>query len=666
MKYVIAAVLFAVCSVGTAHAGAVDDDREHQQTWTVWGGDVGVRWNRDLATDIGLHIGAAVGKTGVSPRGGFVRFAVQPIGSLKFSMRERHFQGFRDGTLRMHGGYQINFSGGQIDLIDFRLVPRADNPLILDIVSADGEAWFYCDRLMYDMPGADDMLHVRTMDVRISSSLAARLGQPEVAGWAIADMQLQTHVVRWGGLPHLLGSCNDANGANCNFAGTQAPNGGTYQADLFMMTFTPQYSRCQGCTGIGGQGQVVFTPSSKLKNNVNAGSIQTTVYGQGSLGISSALWAADIPWFEKFSGDFPPYQNDQHPYLIWNMYRINGAGQLVQIGRSGIKHAFLTVNSGSDCAYGYGHVLGRSCEDTYSEGNNDTNTALGPRSEVIAASNVWGRCGSIYDPDCDAVYNDPGNGYYDQRLIVRESEIADAGRAESTWLFESWYLAREDINIYNSMGTVATTQTWTGNVWAMNASGYKIGPAIDRWVDPLNPGPNASNSGLDVGEGHAKVAVKVTDVGNGTWRYDYAVMNLDFARAVTTNSHPGDSDYLHVVSNQGFDRFSIPVPTGATLSLHSFTDGDEDAGNDWLLSSSGNAIVFTAPATNTLDWGSLYSFSITVDAAPDTAATTLHVAQAGTPATYALSALVPMIPELSDIIFANGFEAGAPAMGFAR
>ena len=30
----------------------------------------------------------------------------------------------------------------------------------------------------------------------------------------------------------------------------------------------------------------------------------------------------DIPWHGKFSGNFPPYNNDQHPYLAWNMYRL--------------------------------------------------------------------------------------------------------------------------------------------------------------------------------------------------------------------------------------------------------------------------------------------------------------------------------------------------------
>ena len=42
----------------------------------------------------------------------------------------------------------------------------------------------------------------------------------------------------------------------------------------------------------------------------------------------------------------------------------------------------------------------------------------------------------------------------------------------------------------------------------------------------------AQNSELATPEGHARIAVKTTALGGGIYRYDYVVMNLDFARAV--------------------------------------------------------------------------------------------------------------------------------------
>ena len=63
---------------------------------------------------------------------------------------------------------------------------------------------------------------------------------------------------------------------------------------------------------------MVFTPSSELRNNVHSGSAHSTVTGD-PIDTSSVLYAADIHWYAKFSGNFPPYNNDQHPYLIWNL-----------------------------------------------------------------------------------------------------------------------------------------------------------------------------------------------------------------------------------------------------------------------------------------------------------------------------------------------------------
>jgi hypothetical protein len=66
--------------------------------------------------------------------------------------------------------------------------------------------------------------------------------------------------------------------------------------------------------------------------------------------------------------------------------------------------------------------------------NDDASNALGPRSEVIAATGQRGRCGSIDDTNCDGLSNPWGNGVYDQRPVVRESQFsgpaqAGAGRA---------------------------------------------------------------------------------------------------------------------------------------------------------------------------------------------------------------------------------------------
>lgn len=605
-----------------APAGATAVTPARAQHWTAWGGTVGLRWNRELAQDLGIAIGEARGRH--AQLGGFEHelFDLRQQGAIEFDVQGGNLAGFVGGLLQARGGYVLDTPAGRVDLTDFRLVPRRGEPLRLDLVDAEGRAWFYVDRLMYELVDGGQRLAVRTMDLRIAPEFARRIGQPAVADWVIADMELATEVLRRGS-----GDMTPLNYVY-RWAGLPVPGvpGAQYEADLFMQTFSTQYSRCNGCTGPGGNGQVVFTPSSTLRNNVNNGSAQVTVPGDPR-GTSAALYAADIPWYSKFSGNFPPHGNDQHPYLIWNLYRLNADGSIEQIGRSGVKHAFLTINVGCLENPNDSHVLGRGCSDTYSVSNNDASNALGPRSEIIAATGQWGRCGSIYDTNCDGLPNSSGNGVYDQRLVVRESQFSGPAQAGATYLFESWYLARGDIDILNSMATKRATFTRSGTVWVVGGNDqYRLGPAIDRWVDPANPGPGAASVQIGTAEGHVKVASRATELGGGRWRYDFAVMNLDFARVQTSGAEPN----LRVLSNRGLGGFTVPSGD-ATITDLAFGDGDLDVSNDWTASIVNGTVHWAAPAGQSLDWGTLFRFSFIADRPPARNTFSLDVAGTGEP-----------------------------------
>lgn len=654
------AIAIAAASAGSASAAkplalaakpqAATASAEPAQHWSASSGTVGVRWNRELANDLGMALGAASGRYAQLSGYDHEVFNLRPAGSLDFSVSNGNLRAFVGGALQAAGGHVIDTPSGRIDMTDFRLIPRLGakgaegGAPVLDIVSSDGKAWFYVDRLMYELINDKQTLAVRTMDLRITPELAARIGHPEVAGWVIADMELTTNVVRQGLDPVPLA-------ISTKWHGLPVPGvpGAVYQADLFMRSFGMQYSRCNGCTGAGGNGGAVFTPSSELRNNVNTGSLQATVPGD-PLGTSSALYAADVPWYAKFSGNFPPYNNDQHPYLIWNLYRFNVDGSIDQIGRSGVKHAFLTLNTDCSDNPGDSHILGRGCSDVYSVSNNDATSALGPRSEIIPASNLWGRCGSIYDTNCDGVGNGVPNDVYAQRLVVRESQFSGPAQAGATYLFESWYLARQDINILNSMGTVRATFTRNSTVWSVGGNDqYKLGPAIDRWVDPAAPPAGGASVTLNTAEGMVKVAAKSTNLGGGRWRYDYAVMNLDFARAVTTGAEPN----LRVISNLGLNGLTIPVGS-ATITDLSFGDGDLDAANDWTASVGGRNVTWTAPTGNALNWGTLFRFSFIANQGPARGAFALGVATPGTPATLKGTGMIG--PSASRLIGPGGIS----------
>jgi hypothetical protein len=626
--------LAGAAQAATAAAAKAQPAQKAQlpQQWSVWGGQVGVRWNRELVADLGFALSEPVSRQGALTWEQHELFALQQAGSLDFEVRNGNLRNFTGGSVQARGGYVLDGKAVRIDLKDFRLVPRAGTATILDVVGADGKSWFYVDRLMYELIDNNTRLAVRTMDIRITPELANRLGQPEVSDWVLGEMSMTADVLRAG-----VGA--EPQAVSTKWHGMAVPGvpGATYQADLFMTDFTVQYSRCNGCTYVGGgPGLTVFTPSSTLRNNVNNGTLVATVAGD-PLGTSTALYAADIPWYQKFSSPQPPYGNDQHPYLIWNLYRFNADGSIDQIGRSGVKHAFLTLNTGCLDNPGDSHILGRGCSDVYSASNNDSNTAQGPRKEIIPATNQWGRCGSVYDTNCDGVQETPPYGAYDQRLVVAESQFSGAGQTGATYMFESWYLARQDINILNSMGTKPATFTRSGSVWAVGGqSPYKLGPAIDRWVDPAAPTATQRSTALSSAEGNVKVAVKVKDLGNGTWRYDYAVMNLDFSRPITSGAEPN----LRVLQAAGFDTFSVPVGT-ATITDVSFSDGDLATSNDWAPSIS-NGRISWGPLTrgNTLDWGTLFRFSFTANRPPETVNAALHVVAEATRATLPVTGLL--------------------------
>ncbi len=631
-------------ALAQARQGAVTAPRVAEQVrpWTAAGGDVGIRWNYDLARDLG--IGIAPGSVhGDRASDGSERFALRPEAQLRFKVENGYARQFVDGALQARGGYRMTLRDGQIDLDGFRLVPRRVKPGAepqFDLVDAGGVAWFHVDRVMHELLDAPGALTVGSSDILISERLARRIGAPYAAGWPIGEVQLDATVQAQGsgGLQPLANEIT--------WHGDPAPDGTSYLNDLFMLSTTLYYTRCDGCSGPNGSGQVAFTPSSTLKNNVNEGNFAATVPGD-PLGTSTAKWTATIPWYQKFSGEYAPYGNDQHPYLIWNMYRTNADGSLEQIGRSGVKQAYLTTNGSClDNGDHHGHALGRGCTDTYSAGNNDYTQGLSPRSEILPVTGQWARCGSTFDPDCNGVMNTgPGDNYW-QRLVVDESQIASVHNPGASWMYESWYIAREDIDIYNSMSTRPMTANWTGSVWNVSQGAERLGPAIDRWYGA--DGESGRNPKLSMyrkkmtellaDRARVKVAAKVKRLGGGIWQYNYAVMNFEAAFAETSGSEPD----LRIESTQGFDGFSIGTGSAAAASAVAFRDGDLDGDNDWALEAAADGLHWSdADAAQSLGWGELYSFSFVSNKPPVAGTAVLRADNAPTPMTFPVDTLVP-------------------------
>lgn len=583
-----------------------------QDEWVMHGGNVELRFNVDRLSAQGVHVARGAQSKSDSPDwAAEVEFPLLHGGGLRFAAPDGNFQQFTGGKVMGRDGFKLRTDGGlEFDFSRFELRADPQNPLHLQLIGTDGEPWFYVNHVMFKLVDDYQGYYIRSADINATAAFAERVGAPNLAGAYIGELKMLSTIVQ---RPKDFKpvATKAALGGGPNFHGTDG-----YLADVLLTSYTMQFARCRtsvgvnGCNGPGGDdGEVVFVPSSTLRNTNNANT-------------------ADVSWYQKFTVspyNYPYPGNDQHPYLIWNLYRVND-GQLQQIGASGVKHAFLTTNGGCSNPFG-NHILSPNCSDTYGTGNNDNTGDLGPRRELIPSTGRWGRCMSIFDTNCDGVANSVGSSQYQNRMITRESQLELAG---STFYTDSWYVIQDDINIYNTMGHRLTTLTAGGNAWTVATQGaFTVGPVIDTWVNPqANPTQNVA---LVTAEGNAKAAVKVKQLAScpaasglsGTcYRYDYAIHNFDLARAVLNTNPPANAGVnLQVISNTGIVSVSLPRGNegGIYLDTGHFADIDTNPANDWTGVLDAENATWTAVTGNELNWGQLFRFSVVSNVAPNSA-----------------------------------------------
>lgn len=417
-----------------------------------------------------------------------------------------------------------------------------------------------------------------------------------------------------------------------------APGAVTDVAMISLGSSATMWGCVGGCTGSSETARVYYAPNATLQN----------------------VGTADVPWWDWLGGGnsapMPPYANRQHPLLVWNLYRIDAQGRLSQIGRSGVKHAWYSTNQTCGCSGG--NILWgapnssnqQGCTDTYSAGNNNESRRLGPRSEIVPKNAVWGRCGSVWDPDCDGQTVDPAMGPPAHRMLVRESDLAPALNPAAEYWLEAWYVVRDDAVANNNFRHARGQTSFSSGSWSnlsLVAGTQQPGPVLSTWVAQAPPGTRVLDRELATNEGRVRLAVRASPLGDGRWRYDYALMNLDFARARTEGSEPS----LRVLHNRGFDRILLEIPAALAIESSEWSDG---AGllTPWAGVREGDRFGWVATeAAASLTWGTLLRLSIVAPAAPVTASAELRIQEAGAPAALVLETLAP-----ADL-FQDGFEA---------
>lgn len=577
------------------------------------GGRTELRLNLHLLDDLGIAVSAVSDTSG--PRAqGFAAFGFPILETtrLGLALPGGSYHGPISGYLAHQGGFELEWSGGEISLAGFELHPGLP-PNAFELRATDGSLVFVLDN-SHPQSNADGSEYLfLDMDVRLSEQLARRLGRPEVAGVAVGEAHLRA------GVPaHASGGAL--------FDGPAGASG----------TCVPDYN---------GPVDVLLESMGSVSEN-HHDALRVAMAPQLRL---QNVGTADVKWFRSISPDGNPPLNvvGQHPFLVMHLYR-QANGRIEQIGRSGVKHAFFSANT-PPCDCQSDQVLFNDCTDVYGSGTNANRKFLAPREEVTASTGAWTRTGSHFDgPSSDDVRSHDESDHqltpFEHRL---SAAVSDLETPAAEYRVEAWYLVQGDVDIFNSMGHRAVVPTappppspelpW---LFPFDDVGLTLGSALDTWVDPLAPPPGTSNVTISTSpdEGELKLAVIASTLPSGLTHYEYALMNFDFDRRI--------------------DSFTIPLPPGATVWNAWFGDGDSGAGADWIATVNPDDITWIAPAGNDLDWGTMFNFAFDTNAQFAGLPVNLGILEAGSPsslspAVVAPATLVP-ISEIEVVLAGSG------------
>ena len=346
--------------------------------------------------------------------------------------------------------------------------------------------------------------------------------------------------------------------------------------------------------------------------DIHAYSIQTDTWNNGD---------EDLVWQE-----FTPI----HPIMAQNVFRYRG-GRIEQIGLSWIKHGFCALQQAGcgpcNVQGGCLDFLGTGCRDPYSANLNGNQMRLGPRSEVNASA-------AAFEYPFTLGWEQTGNDIF-KRIQIHDDDINPALNAGALYYIEGHILhAQEGVSPrrHNNATYELVTPVADGNTYLLGTGSGTVQhqPAIFAWQanDPM-----VNVQTVDIpGDGRFIFAQRVFDNGDGTWRYEYALHNL--------NSHRSGR------------AFSVPLGIGAEVldTFHrdvKYHSGEVYTNEDWTLNTGSNAVTWSGQTwgqnhnANALRWGTMFNFSVTTDTPPTAGNVTLSLFRPGGSPAVQIGAQVP-------------------------
>ncbi len=313
-----------------------------------------------------------------------------------------------------------------------------------------------------------------------------------------------------------------------------------------------------------------------------------------------------------------------HPVWVQGMYRL-AEGRFEQIGMSWAVHGGFHALSQTFCWPGTGDIcgdptdgsqLGVHCSDSYSHYLNGLQSNMSLRSDIDAHSGYFPypwegpdwedltyKRIQVHDADLDPDLN-PGALFFIEAQYIAADEAA-AGNGNNSASYRRLAVYEQSPNIYHITPASETQREQ---------------PAIRAWQD--TDSSVVETDAQVPGEGLFILAVKVTDLLNGFWHYEYALQNIS--------------------SDRSAGSFSVPLPSGAVLENVGFHDVDYHSGEiydstDWEPVVDNSTIRWSTetydndPNANALRFATIYNLRFAANVEPAPSIITIDLFKPGFP-----------------------------------
>jgi len=344
----------------------------------------------------------------------------------------------------------------------------------------------------------------------------------------------------------------------------------------------------------------------------------------------------------------------QHPVIAQNMYRLKD-GRLEMIGMSWLKHGFCAL-SGSLCSpcqfdpWGC-DMLGVGCSDPYDSSLNGSQGGLGPRSQVNPTTGIFPYPFSA--PGAPATIG--------RRVQVPMVTLDPAQNGGALYFGEGHYVAADDAAANNDNNNASYRQmtigTFTSGSWTISLVGgtaqqkHGIQAWRDHGLGVGIPDLNVSIQNVDVdADGRFIVAHKVSDNGDGTWHYEYAVFNQN--------------------SDRGARSWFVPIPPGVAVTnvsqnIVNHHSGEPYASDAWTMGVPCGGVLWNTQThaqnsnANALRWSTMFNFRFDADTPPAAGTASLGLFKSGVGAHPNVAVQVPASPSCLADITGDGLVDGA-------